>query len=318
MNAFQHSYWTSAETIARIVYCGDAMHPNHKNIQILAPVFHRCVSLTDFLAKVVEPYDEMLSFREHASIPGPTPAMLSEQVVASKNGAFLDDFERTKINQTMWRVSAPHSPGVAWWHLNHQTGRADMHALFGGTANIAGFLYPRLLGFGRGKANYIWMVRSALNQLIDDLNVRRKHSLRKTPLEPAKLAQRAAILNRGIVPVATQLFLAGTKVSISNVRSLIESLGHEVLGLDEMADWIEIRFKGRKKVWRFGLVALVENANAPKCVITQIPHYGNTVSAHLGAAREAQQKIAHDVITEKVRRVRNRRVITPQTAAQCH
>jgi hypothetical protein len=235
--------------VHRVNYIEDREHPNHADKEITCACNYRCGnSSSDFINEVMS-LDALYQLERKGRSGRPGRRLFEEIVYSSPAGARLEAHERKWIERKMVALVARKTACRVAWHIDHTTGRSDMHMLLAARTQTNP---PATTIWSEFKeSRHIFVEFDRWDEGITTfLNSRRPAS----PLKTARNIRRAKYAPEEI---ACELAKIATRtVTPENLSELITKAGHKVVSQTERT--ICIIFKGRKRSLRYNSAKLAK------------------------------------------------------------
>ena len=223
--------------LERVNYISDPDHDNHQGKEVKPAHNSNCPDQTKeaFIAEAE---------RMHAAYQGRgqgnrTKRFFDEIIYSSDQGAALTDEERKFIETRLINDLCPDAAVRTAWHVDHKTGRSDLHILFSATdRNLKAV-------FGRAVGNSIMAFQRLDREIVAMLNTNpaRENNQQKAAIDVHADEVRTKYLTSKPATIGEQIArkLPGKVITADNLGDALAKLGHKLVQMNATTAFITFK-----------------------------------------------------------------------------
>jgi len=223
-------------------YLQNQLDPNHEEYTIeLMRSAHPKIPPANFLPAIKKAFEKIMAGKQRGR---PIENLFVLHISRMPDYTWLTQEEREKYAHHYIQAVAPDGLALWSWHVNRGMGCADLNVL---VPNVVDLERPRVRR-QRG-VNVVSVAREAADAITDMLNRERPKKKQKPIVTMPERLRQIAAAKHGACLEQT-LSSHPQPVYLSNLKTVIEEMGHEVTRFNPDADYISIRFRspeGKKK-----------------------------------------------------------------------
>lgn len=215
-------------------YLQNQNHPNHEEYTIeLMRSAHPTITPARFMPAVKRAVDKIMAGKRTGR---PIQNLFVLHILRVPDETWLSAEERDIYARHYIETVAPDGLALYCWHINRGMGSADLNVM---VPNVVDLERPRVRR--RRGVNDISVARDAADAITTLINRDRQKAKKKLVLTMPQRLREIAAAKHG---ACLEQILANhpEPVRLSNLKAVVESLGHEVTRWNVEADYLSVRF----------------------------------------------------------------------------